>query len=99
MLFNEIIFKIIFIFLYAISTYSWIHATNSYLLYQRFSPLCIKTTLCMLYLITSTGLFISYFYGNQIFIACGIIYTIVSFVLSGIISILTKTHSEYNPLE
>jgi hypothetical protein len=99
MLFNEIIFKIIFIFLYAISTYSWINATNSYLLYKRFSPLCIKTTLCMLYLITSTGLFISYFYGNQIFIACGIIYTIVSFVLSGIISILTKTHSEYNPLE
>jgi len=99
MLFNEIIFKFIIIVLYSISTYSWINATNSYLLYKRFSPLCIKTTLCMLYLITSTGLFISYFYGNQIFIACGIIYTIVSFVLSGIISILTKTHSEYNPLE
>lgn len=94
-----IIFKIIFIGLYIFATYIWINATNHYLLYKNYNRKCINLIICIIYILTSTGVFISYLYGIQIFIASSIIYTIVALITSGFLNIAVNTNNNYVPLE
>ena len=94
-----IIFKIIFIGLYIFDTYIWINATNHYLLYKNYNRKCINLTICIIYILTSTGVFISYLYGIQIFIATCIIYSISAFAISTFLHIITKTNDDYVVIE
>lgn len=96
---NLIIFKLIFLVLYIFATYVWIHAANNYLLYKNHTRKCINITLCIIYIITSSGVFVSYFFGTQIFLATCIIYSISAFAISTFLHIITKTTNDYVLIE
>lgn len=96
---NLIVLKIIFLMLYIFSTYVWINVANNYLLYKNYTRKCINMSICIIYIITSSGVFVSYFFGTQIFLATCIIYSIIAFAISAFLHIITKTTNDYILIE